>query len=211
MSLTQSQIEKKLSNENLDELLDLWRTEQGAEKRRDLDLMAAAIPFSKDATLRVLDLCCGPGDVGRAVRARYPKSQIDCLDRDVFLISICLLTNRREGISGQSFVRDLWEPDWCRGLERDYDMVATANALHWLDARRVFELCKDVFRLLRPGGVFLFVDPPAARRRSPPDSPNGSRGSRAVTAERTGNGSGAGRTKFLVTTTRSSWAREIRI
>lgn len=26
MSLTQSQIEKKLSNENLNELLDLWRT-----------------------------------------------------------------------------------------------------------------------------------------------------------------------------------------
>jgi len=35
-------------------------------KRRDLDLMVAAIPFSKDATLRVLDLCCGPGDVGRS-------------------------------------------------------------------------------------------------------------------------------------------------
>ena len=33
MSLTQRQIE--LSNENLDELLNLWRTEQGAEKRRD--------------------------------------------------------------------------------------------------------------------------------------------------------------------------------
>ena len=35
MSLTQSQIEQKISNENLDELLDLWRTEQGAEKRLD--------------------------------------------------------------------------------------------------------------------------------------------------------------------------------
>ena len=91
----------------------------------------------------------GPGDVGRAVRARYPKSRIDCLDRDIFLISICVATNRREGVSGQSFVRDLWETDWCRGLERDYDVVATANALHWLDARRVSELCKDVFRLLR--------------------------------------------------------------
>ncbi len=159
MSLTQSQIEKKLSSENLDELLDLWRIEQGAEKRRDLDLIAAAIPFSKDATLRVLDLCCGPGDVGRAVRARYPESRIDCLDRDVFLISICLSTNRREGVLGRNFVRDLWDPDWYRDLERDYDVVATANALHWLDARRVSELVKDVFRLLRPGGVFLFVEP----------------------------------------------------
>ena len=47
MSLTQSQIESKLSNDNLDELLELWRTEQGAEKRRDLDLMVAAVPSPK--------------------------------------------------------------------------------------------------------------------------------------------------------------------
>jgi SAM-dependent methyltransferase len=159
MSLTQSQIEKKLSDETLDELLDLWRTEQGAEKRRDLDLLAAAIPFPKDATLRVLDLGCGPGDVGRAIRARYPRSQIDCLDRDVFLISMCIAMNRREDVSGQNFVRDLWDADWCRDLKRDYDVVAVANALHWLDARRVSEVIKDVFRLLRSGGVFLFVEP----------------------------------------------------
>jgi SAM-dependent methyltransferase len=159
MPLTQSQIENKLTDENLAELLDLWRIEQGVEKRRDLDLMTAAIPFSEDTPLRVLDLACGPGDVGRAVRARYPKSRIDCLDRDVFLISICIATNRREDVTGQTFVRDLWDADWSHGLERDYDVVATANALHWLDARRVGELCTDLFQLLRPGGVFLLVEP----------------------------------------------------
>jgi SAM-dependent methyltransferase len=159
MPLTQSQIEKKLTDENLAELLDLWSIEQGAEKRRDLDLMAAAIPFSQDTPLHVLDLGCGPGDVGRAVRARFPMSRIDCLDRDVFLISMCIATNRREGVTGQTFVRDLWDADWSNGLERDYDVVATANALHWLDERRVGELGIDVFRLLRPGGVFLLVEP----------------------------------------------------
>src|SRR5215470_4606075 len=109
MLLTQSQIEKKLRNEDLDELLHLWWTEQGAEKRRDLDLIASAIPLPKDATLRVLDLCCGPGDVARAIRARYPESRIDCVDRDIFLISICIGINRREGVAGQNFVRDLWD------------------------------------------------------------------------------------------------------
>ena len=159
MSLTQSQIEKKLTNEDLDELLHLWWTEQGAEKRRDLDLMAAAIPFRHDATLRVLDLCCGPGDVGRAIRARYPNSQIDCVDRDVFLISMCIGMNRRKGVPGQNFVRDMWDTNWHNGLEPEYDVVATANALHWLDARRVAQVSQDVFRLLRPAGVFLFVEP----------------------------------------------------
>ncbi len=74
MSLTQSQIEKKLTTEVLEELLHLWWAEQGAEKRRDLDLVAAAIPFPQGAALRVLDLCCGPGDVRRAIRACYPNA-----------------------------------------------------------------------------------------------------------------------------------------
>src|SRR6266851_6056874 len=117
MSLTQSQIEKKLTNEDLDELLHLWWTEQGAEKRRDLDLMAAAIPFPRGATLRVLDLCCGPGDVGRAIRTRYLNSQIDCVDRDVFLISMCIGMNQREGVPGQNFVRDLLDSNWHNGLQ----------------------------------------------------------------------------------------------
>lgn len=157
--LTQSQIAEKLSSQNLDELLQLWWAEQGAAKRRDLELMAAALPFRADASLRVLDMCCGPGDVGRAIRARYPNSRIDCVDRDVFLISICIAMNRREGVLAQNFVRDLWNDDWRLGLQHDYDVVATANALHWFDARRVAELFKDVFCLLRPGGAFLFVEP----------------------------------------------------
>ena len=157
--LTQSQIAEKLSAENLDELLQLWWTEQGAAKLRDLELMAAALPFPTDANLRVLDLCCGPGDVGRFMRARYRNSRIDCVDRDVFLMSICIGVNRREGVCAHNFVRDLWNTDWHRGLEPGYDVVATANALHWFDAHRVAELFKDVFQLLRPGGVFLFVEP----------------------------------------------------
>jgi hypothetical protein len=106
MPLTQGQIEKKLTNEDPDELLHLWRTEQGAEKRRDLNLISAIIPFPQDAALRVLDLSSGPYDVGRAIRARYPNSHIDCVDRDIFLISMCICINRREGVPGQNLVRD---------------------------------------------------------------------------------------------------------
>jgi SAM-dependent methyltransferase len=163
--LTQNQIEKKLTTENLDELLHLWWMEQGgAAKRRDLELMATALPFSAEQRLRVLDLCCGPGDVGRSIWARYPHSRIDSLDRDLFLISMCIELNRREGVPGETFVRDLWNSDWCTGLPRDYDIVATANALHRLDARRVEELFRDVSGLLRSGGVFLFVEPACAEK-----------------------------------------------
>ncbi len=98
-----------------------------------------------------------PRDVGRTIRSRFPNSRIDCVDRDVFLISICMRVNRPESVPGQTFVRDMWNIDWCSGLSRDYDVVATANALHWFGVRRVRELFTDALRLLRSGGVFLFV------------------------------------------------------
>ena len=162
--LTQDQIEKKLTDENLDELLHLWWAEQGDAKRRDLDLIASAIPFSLDEGLLVLDLGCGPGDVGRAIWSRFPHSRVDCVDRDLFLISMCTVMNRREGVPGNTFVRDLSNSDWGNGLSPAYDVVATANALHWLDARRVADLFADVFRALRSGGVFLFVEPSCAEK-----------------------------------------------
>lgn len=70
--------------------------------------------------------------------------------------------NKRLGIEGEIFTRDLWKTDWTAGLSNRYDAIATANALHWFDVPRVAELFKDMFRLLRPGGVFVFLEPASA-------------------------------------------------
>jgi SAM-dependent methyltransferase len=156
--ITQAEIEARISS-HLDELLQLWWAEQGAEKTRDLALMASVLPFPRGHAIRVLDLCCGPGDVGRAIRRGYAKAEIDCVDRDPFLTSICKGVNRREQIPGKVLVRDLEDDGWQRDLTAGYDVVATANALHWFDTSRALELAKDIQRLLRPGGVFLFAEP----------------------------------------------------
>ena len=163
--LSLDQIQRKLSDDNLVELLQLWWAEQGAAKKRDLELIAAALPFSPQKSLSVLDLCCGPGDVGRAIQSRFPKSRIDFVDRDVFLIAICIGVNRRARISGQTFVRDLCSKHWSKGLLHQYHVVATANSLHWFHARRAAELFREVFQHLRPGGVFLFAEPACAEKR----------------------------------------------
>ena len=157
--LSQAEIAERLRDQDLDEWLQLWWGTQGASKRACLQLMAAAVPFAADESLLVFDMCCGPGDVGRAIRSRFPKARVDCVDRDLFLVSLCLAFNRREGIAGDTYIRDMWQADWHTGLASNYDVVATAYALHWFDVRRVSELFADVAQLLRPGGVFLFLEP----------------------------------------------------
>src|SRR5262249_34002261 len=144
---------------HIDELLELWWAEQGASKIKDLQLIAAAIPFSRSQPICALDLCCGPGDVGRAIRQVYPEARIDGTDRDPFLTSICRAVNQRDGIPGTLVVQDLNDDGSLDQLPGNYDVVAAVNALHWFDAQRATRLVEGVHRTLRGGGVFFLAEP----------------------------------------------------
>jgi len=154
----QGEIDARITG-HVDELLHLWWAEQGDLKPRDLDLIASLIPFPRDAAITVLDLCCGPGDVARAVARRFPNARIDCIDRDPFLTSICKVANQRDGVVGRLVVRDLFEHRWQRDLGEDYHAVVTVNALHWFDVARAEQLLKDIHGMLRDGGVMLLAEP----------------------------------------------------
>jgi len=159
--IDQTEIEKRIRG-HLDELLALWWAEQGQAKNRDLDLIAHVLPCGRDRPIRVLDLCCGPGDVGRAIRRVFPKAEVDGIDRDPFLVSICALANRRERIAGQITICDLQESNLKAVLTGPYDVVAIANALHWFAVKRIGSLLAEVRALLRDGGVFVFAEPASA-------------------------------------------------
>jgi SAM-dependent methyltransferase len=165
---TQAEIEDKLRGEDLHTWLDLWHAEQGPAKPAALKLIAAAIPFPVDQSLRVLDVGCGPGDAGRVIHSRFPHARIDFVDRNEFLVSLCGAVNRRDGIGGRTWVRDLSEPNWLRDLATDYDVVVAVNAVHWFNLASAAELFGDLFRSLRSGGVFLLMEP---TRAEPPFAP----------------------------------------
>ena len=156
--ITQAEIESRISD-HLEELLKLWRAEQEGSKPRDLELMASVIPYSRSEAVRVLDLCCGPGDVGRAIRRMYPRAQIDCIDRDPFLTALCRGMNQRDQIPGKIIVRDLNDAGWPDELPGNYVIVAVVNALHWFDATQAGQLLANVNKALRRGGVFLLAEP----------------------------------------------------
>ncbi len=165
---TQAEIEDKLRGEDLNTWLDLWRAEQGPAKPTALKLIAAVIPFPTGQSLRVLDVGCGTGDAGRMIHSRFPRAQIDFVDRNEFFVSLCGAVNRRDGIGGRTWARDLSEPNWGRDLASDYDVVMAVNAIHWFSLARAAELFGNIFQSLRPGGVFLLMEPAGAE---PPFTP----------------------------------------
>lgn len=144
---------------HLDELLQLWWAEQGACKPRDLALMASVLPFPRAERLHVLDLCCGPGDAGRAIWREYPNAQVDGVDREPFLASIGMSVNRRDGIPGKIVIADLAKETWAADLGKTYSVVIVANALHWFTTERAQQILRDVHARMQSGGVLLFVEP----------------------------------------------------
>ena len=159
---TQAEIEARLRGEDLDTWLDLWRVEQGPAKPAALKLMAAAIPFPIDQSLRGLDVGCGTGDAGRAIHSRFPHARIDGVDRNEFFVALCGAVNARDGIDGRTWLGDLSEPDWRRDLAGEYDVVVAVNAVHWFSLAKAAELFGDIFQSLRSGGVFLLMEPAGA-------------------------------------------------
>jgi SAM-dependent methyltransferase len=156
--ISQAEIDARI-HDHIDELLTLWWIEQGASKPNDLSLIASAIPFPRDQAIRVLDLCCGPGDAGRAIRQRYPNARIDGVDRDPFLTSICRAVNQRDRVPGTLVVRDLNDDGFPGELPGPYDVVAMINALHWFDEERAARLLSDVAATMRSGGMFVIAEP----------------------------------------------------
>jgi SAM-dependent methyltransferase len=157
--IAEAEIDARIKD-HVDELLKLWWAEQGSTKVRDLQILASAIPIPRDHALRTLDLACGPGDVGRTIRKLYPNADVDFVDRDPALLSICRGFNQQEGIPGTYRQLDLKDESWSDGLETGvYDVVAIANALHWLDEKRADDVIGDIHRLLRDGGTLVFAEP----------------------------------------------------
>lgn len=158
----EERIENALEGEDPEAWLALWHASQGGERRnRRFELMAAVLPFSRPEPINVLDMCAGPGDLGRFIHAAYPHARIDAVDRDPFLLALGGVVNRRRGIQTRLFTRDGWDPGWYEGLDRRYHVIAAATALHWFDVERLGGLFRDFWRLLRPGGVLVFSEPHA--------------------------------------------------
>ncbi|MCI4373421.1 MAG: class I SAM-dependent methyltransferase [Thermoplasmata archaeon] len=108
---------------------------------------------------RCLDLGCGPGAVSERLLARFPQARSVGVDFDPVLL--------RLGASGLGSVAgrmtwvdaDLRARGWSSSLPSGrYDAALSSTALHWLTGPQLGRFYRDLFRILRPGGVLLNAD-----------------------------------------------------
>jgi demethylmenaquinone methyltransferase/2-methoxy-6-polyprenyl-1,4-benzoquinol methylase len=98
---------------------------------------------------KILDLCCGNG---QATRYLVEHSQrVTGLDASPFAVK-----RARENVPQAHFVEG-----WAENLPFDdasFDLVHTSVALHEMAPDQLTQILQEVYRVLKPGGIFAFVD-----------------------------------------------------
>lgn len=128
------------------------------EERFQLMFEVVAL-LAGEEPMTVIDLGCGPGSLSVRLLDRFPKARVIGVDLDPVLLKIA-----REAYAGHPRLRfvsaDLADPGWTErlALEEAPAAALSTTALHWLDLDALTRLYGEVFRLLRPGGVFLDGD-----------------------------------------------------
>jgi demethylmenaquinone methyltransferase/2-methoxy-6-polyprenyl-1,4-benzoquinol methylase len=118
----------------------------GGEARfRQLALQGLTI----HAETKVLDLCCGSGQATQLL-VQY---SLDVTGLDASPLS---LKRAQQNVPQAQYVEAFAEK--IPFTNNQFDLVHTSVALHEMESSQLRQILKEVYRVLRPGGVFALVD-----------------------------------------------------
>ena len=115
--------------------------------------MADGLPERLSAGAEVADFGCGSGHAINVMAQAFPASRFTGIDFSEEGLGVGTDEARRLGLTNASFIaRDVARFD---GVDA-YDVVTAFDAIH--DQAQPARVLENIYRALRPGGVFLMVD-----------------------------------------------------
>jgi cyclopropane fatty-acyl-phospholipid synthase-like methyltransferase len=138
-------------------------------RREQLTFLCELFSWPHDAAISVLDLGAGFGAISDEILSRYPNATVTCVDGSEAMIKLTRERLRKYGDHVRLHFADLASATWRSGIDGPFDAAVSGLAIHHLDDVRKGELYREVYALLRPGGLLLNNDivstPPALKER----------------------------------------------
>ena len=129
------------------------------ERRPVLREMLTLAGFSTDASIGVLDVGGGYGLVSGIVLDAFPNGRVTLQDYSMPMLEQA--KQRLAAFAGRtSFaLADLTDENWTAAVGGPFDLAVSAIAIHNLrDPHLIERVYEGVYRVLKPGGVFLDAD-----------------------------------------------------
>jgi tRNA (cmo5U34)-methyltransferase len=138
-------------------------------RQEQINLLVDLMPWPRDTNIAVLDLGAGFGAITDEILTNFPRAIATCVDGSEEMITLARERLEKYGDRTRVLLADLASASWRAGVGGPFDAVVSAIAIHHLSDDRKRELYREVFDLLRPGGLFLNDDlvttPPALKSR----------------------------------------------
>jgi len=144
------------------EYVQEWAERQdSSEPHREqaFGVIAATIPFEKDARIKLLDIGSGYGALTLYLLSQFRNGQAVCHDGSAEMLA--LGRERLAEFSGRvKFIEsDLSQPGWSKKLEGSFDAVVSSIAIHNVrEHETIRSIYAESFDLINPGGCFLNLD-----------------------------------------------------
>jgi SAM-dependent methyltransferase len=121
--------------------------------------MAEGLPDQLRAGAELADIGCGSGHAINVMAQAFPASQFTGIDFSEEGLAAGRAEGERRGLTNTSFVQhDVAALD----IADAYDVITAFDAIH--DQAHPAQVLANIYRALRPGGVFLMVDIKASSR-----------------------------------------------
>jgi phospholipid N-methyltransferase len=133
--------------------------ERADERRPIIEALIAAVPFSSDAQIEILDVGAGGGVLTEALLDAFPSARVTIQD-----FSAPMLARARERFASHDrairYVQcDLQDPSWIEKVGGPFDLAVSGIAIHNLKDLAAIAACYEaVAGLLNAGGCFLDYD-----------------------------------------------------
>ena len=139
-----------------------WATRQDRyeeERKPQFQMIADAIPLTRDAAIRILDVGAGYGALAQFLLERFPNATAVCQDGSDEMAELGRRRMRKWKGRFDYVIADFSKPGWSRAIDGSFDVIVSTIAIHNVRVPGIIEaIYKEVLELLKPGGCFLNLD-----------------------------------------------------
>src|SRR3989304_1905598 len=125
-----------------------------------IEVMLRLIAARDEAIDRFADLGCGNGILASAILARYPQACGDLVDFSEPMLAEARLQLKAQAAQVRFITADLASAGWAHPVadHAPFDVIVSGFAIHHLPHIRKQQLYREIFDLLKPGGLFVNIE-----------------------------------------------------
>src|SRR5436309_6238130 len=139
-----------------------WATRQDRyedERRPQFQMIADAIPFTRDAAIQILDMGAGYGALTQFLLEQFPNATALCQDGSEEMAELGRRRMAKWKGRVDYVIADFSKPGWSRAIHGSFDAIVSTIAIHNVRVPGIIEgIYRELFQLLKPGGCFLNLD-----------------------------------------------------